>query len=180
MRRAAPVIVAVLAVPMAACGEADQGTGAAPSKKPAAKGSADKAPLKLGQEVTLKGLNDARMKVRVLKIEDPMKSPPTERPKPGRHFVGVRIRLTNLGKETYKDSPLNGARLVTTVKKASNPTILLSGKCPSKFGTGMSIAAGKARTGCLPFQVKRGAKVTAFQFRLDSGYGPEMGEWSAP
>lgn len=180
MRRAAPAIVAVLAVPMAACGEADQGTSAPPSQKPAAGRSGDKPALKLGEEATLKGLKDEKMKVRVLKIEDPMKSPPTERPKPGRHFVGVRIRLINLGKETYKDSPLNGARLVTTVKKASNPTILLSGKCPSKFGTGMRLAPGKTRAGCLPFQVKRGAKVTAFQFRLDSGYGPEMGEWSAP
>ncbi|MGH2947575.1 MAG: hypothetical protein ACRDPC_15225 [Solirubrobacteraceae bacterium] len=36
----------------------------------------------------------------------------------------------------------------------------------------------RTREGCLPFQVKREAKLRAFQFQPDSGFGPEMGEWA--
>ncbi len=181
-RRAALAILATLCLCPLACGEDDSsssGGSAGGSSKPAEKqeASGDKTGLKIGDETTLKGLKGS-LKVKILGIEDPLGSPPTERPKAGRHFVGVRIRLTNLGRETYKDAPLNGSRLVTTPDKAANPTILLSGKCPSKFGTGMRLAAGASKTACLPFQVKRGAKVTAFEFRLDSGFGPETGEWT--
>jgi hypothetical protein len=132
--------------------------------------------LKLGTETTLKGL-DGSMKVKVLRFVDPMANPATERPRAGRRFVGVYMKLTNIGTKRYKDAPLNGSRLVTDLPKAANPTILVSGKCTSKAGTDLKIAAGESWTGCLPFQVKRKAKVKGIQFRLNSGYGPETGEW---
>lgn len=168
----AAVLIAMFA---AGCGGGDEAAGGAASASGDA-GAKVKDGLKLGDETTLKGLK-GEMKVRVMGIEDPMKNPATERPKKGRRFVGVRIELTNVGDEPYKDSAQNGSRLVTSVKKASNPTILLSGKCPSNWGIKLRIAPGKSKRGCLPFQVKKGAKVTGFQFRLNSGFGPEMGSW---
>jgi hypothetical protein len=58
------------------------------------------------------------------------------------------------------------------------PTILQSGRCQSKtLGIGLKLKAGTTRTGCLPFQVKRKAKVSGFRFTLDSGQGPETAEW---
>jgi len=141
---------------------------------------AKKAPeLQIGDEITLKGL-EGELKVRMLEIEDPMKAPPTERPRAGRRFVGVTVKFTNPGEKAFKDAPLNGSRLVTNVKKGANPTILLTGKCPSKPGINFRLAAGKSETLCLPFQVKRKAKVTAFQHALNSGFGPETGKWAVP
>lgn len=138
--------------------------------------------LAVGDETTLKGLHGS-MKVKVLKVMDPMKAPPAkglirEVPRKGNRFVGVQVTLTNVGGQPYSDSILNGARLVTDVAKGSQPTILLSGKCQSKFGTKTRVAAGATKSGCLPFQVKKAAKVSGFELTLDSGYGPEKGSWA--
>src|SRR5215210_898625 len=101
--------------------------------------------------------------VKVLEVEDPMKSPPArglirETPRKGFRFVGVHVRITNAGDEAYTDSLLNGTRLTTDPAKAAKPTVLLGGKCRSKgFGTSVRIPAGATKTGCLPFQVKKKA-----------------------
>jgi hypothetical protein len=180
-RRVAIWVACVLGVCLAGCGGEESSSGGGSASGGGASSGAEA--LALGDETTLKGLSGAQMKVRVVKVEDPMKSPPAkglvrERPKRGRRFVGVYVELTNLAKRPYRDAPLNGSVLVTDKPKASNPTILLSGKCPSKLGTRLRMPAGSSRTGCLPFQVKMGAKVTAFRFTLDSGNGPETGEWT--
>jgi hypothetical protein len=165
-----------------ATSSSSQGTGNSGSA--GSGGSSSKAPkqLAVGDETTLKGLHGS-MTVTVLKVEDPMKAPPPhgllrEVPRKGNRFVGVYVRLTNVGDELYKDSLLNGSRLLTDIKKAAQPTILLSGKCRSKFGTSTRVSPGGTKTGCLPFQVKTKAKVSAFALTLDSGYGPETGTWA--
>jgi hypothetical protein len=38
--------------------------------------------------------------------------------------------------------------------------------------------AGARRQGCIPFEVPEGRKAKQFQFTLDSGFGPQAGEWS--
>jgi hypothetical protein len=176
----------VLGVAVAGCGgdsetadpsAASAGGDAAGGEEGAAK------QLALGDGTTLKGRRGS-MKVTVLKVEDPMKAPPPrglvrETPRKGNRFVGVHVRLTNSGDQAYTDSLLNGTRLTTDPGKAGRPTVLLGGKCRSKgFGTSARIAAGATKTGCLPFQVAKKAKVSAVSLTLDSGYGPETGTWS--
>jgi hypothetical protein len=184
--RLVQVSVMVLGAAAAGCGGDPEATdsstasagGAGASKKAAAK------QLALGDGTSLEGRRGA-MKVAVLEIEDPMKAPPPrglirETPRKGFRFVGVRVRITNSGKEAYTDSLLNGTRLTTAPAKAAKPTVLLGGKCRSKgFGTSARIPVGATKTGCLPFQVSKKAKVTAVQLTLDSGYGPETGTWAA-
>jgi Domain of unknown function (DUF4352) len=175
---------AVLLLCVAGCGGGggkSSGGGAAASSDEA-KAAGKPKTLAIGDETTLKGLHGS-MKVKVLKVEDPMKAPPAkglirEVPRKGNRFVGVQVALTNVGDKPYSDSILNGARLVTDVAKASQPTILLSGKCQSKFGTKTRVAPGASKSGCLPFQVKKAAKVSGFELTLDSGYGPEKGAWA--
>ena len=181
MRRAKIVTVVALSLSLAACGGEEEASDPnASGGDGAASGAKKQEPsLKIGDEVTLKGL-EGEMKVKMLKIEDPMKAPPTERPRAGRRFVGVTVRFTNPGRQAFKDAPLNGSRLVTNVKKGANPTILLTGKCPSKPGINFRLPAGESKTLCLPFQVKRKAKVTGFQHALNSGFGPDTGKWDVP
>ena len=90
----------------------------------------------------------------------------------------MRVSLTNAGDQPYRDAPLNGSMLVTDLPKAANPTILIGGNCPSKHGTRLRMPAGSSKRLCLPFQVKKKAKISAFRFRLNSGFGPETGEWA--
>jgi hypothetical protein len=168
------------------CGGDESGGGAeATQDEQGEQADQDKQALKVGDETTLKGLDDGSMKVRVIRIEDPLPLPPAkgllqEKPRPGRRFVGVHVRLTNLADKPYGDAPLNGSRLVTDVKDGANPTILLGGKCKSKDGTKLRMKAGATKKLCLPFQARKKAKVTAFEFTLDSGHGPESAKWSLP
>ena len=186
-------LAAAILLSVAACGSSSEkssdsggaatssGSGAATADKAKAKDEA-KETLAVGDETTLKGLHNS-MKVKVLKIQDPMKAPPAkglirEVPRKGNRFVGVQVKLTNVDGEAYSDSILNGAHLATDVAKGSQPTILLSGTCQSKFGTRTRVPAGGTKSGCLPFQVKKKAKVSAFELTLNSGYGPEKGTWA--
>ena len=178
-------IATLAALALAGCGEKEEPAtgGGGSSGKPAAAtkksggGKEGTTKVALGEEATLSAL-DGEMKVRVTKVIDPLPNPETERPKPGRRFVGVRVTLTNLGKKAYRDAPLNGSMLVTDLPKAANPTILIGGNCPSRLGTKLRMPAGSKKSLCLPFQVKKKAKISAFRFRLNSGYGPETGEWA--
>jgi hypothetical protein len=173
-------IVALPALALAGCGGGEQaasGGSGTPTASPAASKKEGPTKVALGEEATLTGLK-GDMKVRVTKVIDPLPNPETERPKAGRRFVGVQVTLTNVGKAAYRDAPLNGSMLVTDLPKAANPTILLGGKCTSKLGTKLRMPAGTEKSLCLPFQVKKKAKISAFRFRLNSGFGPETGEWT--
>ena len=170
----------IAALALAGCGggeEAAPGSAATPAKSPAGGKQEGPTRVALGEAATLTGLK-GEMKVRVTKVLDPLPNPDTERPKAGRRFVGVRVTLTNLGEKAYRDAPLNGSTLVTDLPKAANPTILIGGACTSKLGTKLRMPAGSEKRLCLPFQVKKKAKISAFRFRLNSGFGPETGEWA--
>src|SRR4051794_28883333 len=120
------LIAAVPALALVDCGGGGGGGEEAASTPGAAtKAAGTDGPTKvaLGDEATLTGLH-GDMKVRVTKVVDPLPNPETERPKAGRRFVGVQVTLTNVGKEPYRDAPLNGSMLVTDLPKAANPTIL--------------------------------------------------------
>jgi hypothetical protein len=179
------VVAIVLCSGVAGCGGDSEAPEASTASAGGGSGSKQAAPKKLalGDGTTLKGRRGA-MKVTVLKVEDPMKAPPPrglirETPRKGFRFVGVHVKMTNAADKAYTDSLLNGTRLTTDPPKAAKPTVLLGGKCRSKgFGTSARIAAGATKTGCLPFQVKKKATVSAVQLTLDSGYGPETGTWT--
>ncbi len=176
------LVCAIATLALTGCGGGEKSAstgGGATATATASGGGKDEGPTKaaLGEEATLTGLN-GDMKVRVTKLVDPLPNPATERPKAGRRFVGVQVTLTNVGKEPYRDAPLNGSTLVTDLPKAANPTILIGGRCTSKLGTKLRMPAGTEKRLCLPFQVKKKAKISAFRFRLNSGFGPETGEWA--
>src|SRR5829696_7493104 len=175
-------IATLSALALAGCGGGEEaasgGGGGTATTTTKAAGTDGPTKVAMGEETTLTGLK-GDMKVRVTKIVDPLRNPETERPKAGRRFVGVQVTLTNVGKEAYRDAPLNGSMLVTDLPKAANPTILIGGRCTSKLGTKLRMPAGTKKSLCLPFQVKKKAKISAFRFRLNSGFGPETGEWAA-
>jgi len=175
-------IATLSALALAGCGGGEEaasgGGGGTATTTTKAAGTDGPTKVAMGEETTLTGLK-GDMKVRVTKIVDPLPNPETERPKAGRRFVGVQVTLTNVGKEAYRDAPLNGSMLVTDLPKAANPTILIGGRCTSKLGTKLRMPAGTKKSLCLPFQVKKKAKISAFRFRLNSGFGPETGEWAA-
>src|SRR5689334_22395362 len=142
MRTRILVLTAAIASSAAVAGCGGSSEPASSDAATTSKSSGDTAKpkqLQVGDATTLKGLHGS-MKVTILRVQDPLPAPPArgllrEVPQKGNRFVGVQVRLTNVGTELYDDSLLNGSRLITDVPKAAQPTILLSGKCKSKFGT---------------------------------------------
>jgi hypothetical protein len=124
------------------------------------------------------GTDDALViAVTVTKVLDPGKATEFFPPAKGNRFVAVQIKLENTGSATYDDSPANGAVLLDTVQQSYDPDFSDVKDCPS-FASGVArIAPGSSRLGCITFQVSKSTKVAGFQFTLDSGFGPETGEW---
>ena len=132
---------------------------------------------KVGDAITLKG-TDTKMRVTVLKVIDPVPPPSEfEQPEAGNRFVGVQVRLQNVGDTTYSDSPSNGAELLLSDDSQAEGALIAQGSCSADFGSSAKVSPGSKQQGCIPFQAKQGLRPKTFQFGLDSGFGPQSGEW---
>lgn len=171
---AATLAVCVL---MAGCGTTT--ITESPGKPTTAPGNPDAPPprARLGDPLILKG-TDTTMEVTVLKVIDPVAGGQFDTPSKGHRFVGVQVRLHNVGGKTYDDSPSNGAHLIVTGDQQADSATISGGDCSLTFGSSATISPGSKQQGCLPFEVKRGTRPKTFQFQLDSGFGPQTGEWS--
>lgn len=144
------------------------GEGSKEAKRPKAQ---------LGDSLTLKG-TDTKMQVTALKVLDPAPVDEFDTPTTkGGRFVGVQVLIKNVGDKTYSDSPSNGATLLLGNDSQAQGTILLGGPCAGGFASDAKISPGSQQQGCLPFEVPGNAKLKTFQFTLDSGFGPQSGEW---
>jgi len=168
--------VALAAVFAGAEGDCSTSTKDAPEADSEGEGKNPRA--KLGDTITLKGTN-VEMKVKPTKVYKQLSVGEFDEPQDsGNRFVGVEVQLTNVGQETYDDSPSNGAVVITSGDEQGASTIVSGGPCAGQFASSAKISPGSKRKGCIPFEVPKGKKVKTFQFSLDSGFGPESGEWS--
>jgi hypothetical protein len=137
------------------------------------------ATARVGSAITLSG-NDSgeRMAVTVTKVissaspGDEFSSAPA-----GDRLYTVQFRLDDTGSAAYSDAPSNGAEVVDSSGQSyeSSITDTASG-CVSFPGT-ENIAPGASGLGCIVFEVPKAAKITEVQFTLDSGMGPQTGQW---
>lgn len=131
---------------------------------------------KVGDSITVKG-SDTSMKVTVVKVIDPVPAGEFDSPDAGKRYVGIQIRLRNVGDGPYDDSPSNGAELLMGNDTQAGFALITEGDCSSDFGSSAKIGPGNTQVGCLPFEAKNGLRPKTFQFTLDSGFGPQAGEW---
>jgi hypothetical protein len=136
-----------------------------------------KRPAGIGDSITVEG-TDTKMKVTVVKVIDPVTAGEYQEPDAGNRYVGVQVKLRNVGDVGYDDSPSNGAELLLSNDTQAEGTLLVDGDCSSDFGSSAKIAPGSVQQGCIPFEVKGNLRPKTFQFTLDSGFGPEGGEWN--
>lgn len=131
----------------------------------------------IGDSITLQGMEDTlEAQVTVLKVVDPAKSGDQfSKPKKGNRYVGIQIKIKNIGTDVYADAPANGANLVDQDSQSFDASLFDE----VKPGIGQpKISPGDERVGFLTFEVPEDAKLRTFQFTLDSGFGPNTGEWS--
>ena len=155
-------------------GQADS----SPSGTPSASSSASSSPALVGSTLTLTG-NDPGEKMavtvtRVIRHAEPADEFST--PDPGKRFYAVQFRLHDAGSAAYSDSPSNGAAVVDADGQSYESTSYDVTGCQSFPGT-ENIAAGDTGLGCIVFEVPAGTKITKVQFTLDSGMGPDTGQW---
>jgi hypothetical protein len=94
----------------------------------------------------------------------------------GERLYAVVFRLKNTGTAGYSDAPGNMA-LVFDSTGQSYPTEFDDvTECPS-FPAVINIPAGASSAGCIAYEVPIDSKITMVQVILDSGYGPQTGDW---
>lgn len=155
----------------------DNGPGASSGSGGGGSSGAKKASV--GDSITLDGSTN-KMQVTVLKVLDPAPAGQYDQPTSGHRYVGVQVALRNVGSDTYSDAPGNGAKIITTSDEQADTALLEGGPCSSGFSSDVKISPGSRLQGCIPFEVPKGAKPKTFQFSLDSGFGPQSGEWHLP
>jgi hypothetical protein len=127
----------------------------------------------IGSSITIKSY-DEHLRVSLLAVEDPAEIGYSFDSPSGYRYVAVSLRIVNLSRDRYNDSPSNGSRLITTNRTAVR--ITLPGKEPN-LDEMAAIPPGGSHTGWLTFNVPRRARLSKFRFVLDSGFVPQHGEW---
>jgi hypothetical protein len=132
---------------------------------------------RVGGTLTLSGTeHGVDMAITPLRVVDP--APPADPylgPGDGNRFVGVELELANVGTSVYRDFPANGARLIDSRSRQYDPAFMEIKVGPTLAQT--TIAKGDKRVGFVTFEVPRGTRLAKLQLTLDSGFGPETGEW---
>ncbi len=139
-------------------------------------GSPQKATI--GTAITLSGLDSGeQMSVSVTKvITDASATDSFNAPPAGDRLVAVQFRLSDTGSAAYSDSPSNGAAVVDSAGQSYQSGLETVVGCQA-FGGTENIAPGSSGLGCVTFEVPEAAKIVAAQFTLDSGMGPQTGQW---
>ncbi|MEU7057725.1 DUF4352 domain-containing protein [Streptomyces sp. NPDC046197] len=185
-------LTAVAALGLTACGsgetvvdkpkakastKADSGSGT--GKKPAAaKKSAAPGVAKIGDTLSLKGMDDgSKLDVTVVKVVDPAKSADEFTvPADGKRFVGLQFRLVNTGTKAYGDSPANGVQIADEQGQQFDTTFadITAGQSMS---SDVRLKPGAKALGWIVFEVPKGVKPATAQFAMDSGFADQTGEW---
>ncbi len=133
---------------------------------------------KLGDAIVLKGAK-TEVAVTVEDVVDPVQTAGYDKPlSKNARYVGVEVALKNTGRKTYQDAPGNGATLILSDKTQASSALVATGTCGSQFSSNVTLGPGSEQRGCLPFEVPQKAEPDTLQFVLDSGFGPETGEWA--
>ena len=149
-----------------------------PPPPPSGGGSAQGHKLaRVGTAIVLHGGDDGEaVRVKLLAVQDPFV--PTGEfatpPEAGQRYVAVKVALTNVGSAVYNDSPSNGTALIDIADQQYTDTAF-EGMKP-ELGS-PTIAPGDRRVGWMTFTVGKSARLKKVQLTLDSGFGPEAGEW---
>jgi Domain of unknown function (DUF4352) len=131
---------------------------------------------KFKKPIALAGFNNERMRVTPFRLRE-VDGGDFDPPAAGHRYVGVWVKLKNVGRTRYSDSPMNSAKLITGGGKTIETKILVEGECDSGWAATTDIARGKTRRGCIPFEVPNGTKLKFFEFTLASGFADETGQW---
>jgi hypothetical protein len=176
------LLVVIIAAAVAASGGGDHtvttGTSGAASTTSSPSKAAAAQTAKVGSVITLAGIDSGeQVAVTVVKVfRDAQSASDFDTPQSGDRLYAVQFRLDDTGSAAYSDSPSNGAEVVDAKGQSYQSSLDNAAECQSFPGT-ENIAAGSSGLGCIVFEVPVKAVITKVQFTLDSGMGPQTGQW---
>lgn len=182
----AVAVIAGISLAAAAAGTRNNGdsggaaAGSLPSFSSAAGLPATLSKARIGSAITLAGMySGEQISVTVTKVI-PAASPGDQgsAPRTGDRLYAVQFRLDDTGSTVYSDIPGDGATVVDSAGQSyqASPSTAAAGCL--EFPPTEVIGAGDAGLGCVVFAVPAAAKIVAVQFALDSGAGPQTGQWA--
>jgi Domain of unknown function (DUF4352) len=96
----------------------------------------------------------------------------------GDRLYAVQFRLRDTGSAAYSDAPSNGAAVVDSSGQSYQSALADTAAGCTSFPGNENIAPGSSGLGCIVFEVPKAAKIVSVQFTLDSGMGPQTGQWN--
>jgi len=133
----------------------------------------------LGRSADLTTQDGARVRVTALAVVDPVaRGNYLLRPKRGRRWVGVRLKVEGIGPAPYKDAPGNGSRLLADGRRFRAVTAQPEG-CPP-IEVILRLEPGRSATGCVIFEIPSRTSLGRFRFVPSSGFSPDVATWRLP
>ena len=134
----------------------------------------------VGSAVTLSGnTGGEQMAVTVMKVaKDAKPADEFSAASSGHRLYAVQFHLRDTGSAAYSDSPSNGAQVTDSAGQSYEASITDTAAGCISFPASETIASGSSGLGCIVFEVPEKAKITQVQFTLDSGMGPDTGQWN--
>jgi hypothetical protein len=174
------LLLFVVAVVVAVLSGGSSGSTPAPTGTTGSERTATPPPeLRIGSAATLEGEQSGeRVEATVLAYKESIRVGEYDTPQAGMRFVGVTLRLKNVGTASYSDSPSNGATILTPTGEHAKTAVVTEGECSEGFADSVRIAPGESQEGCIPFELAEDATAAKLQWTPSSGYGEETAEWS--
>jgi hypothetical protein len=132
----------------------------------------------VGRAMTLAGLSAGeQVSVTVTKVYNyAQPADQYNEPTAGEKLFAVALRFKNTGSSEYSDSPGNSVTIYDSNGGSYQTDFYDAIEC-SSFQPTINVQVGSSSVGCVVFDVPNDAKITKVQVILDSGYGPQTGEW---
>jgi hypothetical protein len=171
------IVFAIVAVAIAALGSSSGSGHSVPTPQLS---KAEVGPeLGIGDPVKLKGENAGeRVEATLVAYRKSVFAGEYDEPENGMRFVGVTLRLKNIGSVPYSDSPSNGAVILTPRGEQGKTTPIATGECSEDFADSVRIAPGESQEGCIAFEIPEGVTAAKLQWTPSSGFSNETAEWT--
>lgn len=119
----------------------------------------------LGSTLQVSDTGGTQLDVTLTKVIDPASGANSySKPASGTHFVGIKLRVQNMAPSTYQ----NNANNETTITLSSGKTLHANynpiASCGNFDSGQVKVKSGATSTGCVTFQVPKGAKVIQVRY----------------
>jgi hypothetical protein len=158
--------------------QANGNTGANGNNAPVGNAGTGTQTAQIGSAITLAGLaTGEQMSVTVTKVYSDAQPIDQYNEAPGgERLYAVAFKLENTGSAGYSDAPSNSAVVFDSTGQSYQTQFDDVTECQT-FRAVLDIAVGSSSVGCIVYEVPIDVKITKVQVILDSGYGPQTGEW---